>query len=96
MGKRDNPDDARNWSIGDMNRNQEELDDVHIRAYDPSKDEILDTVFISDAEGGEDRARRAVNATDAQARRRGKNISAQTKRVRGGWQVITYKPKGKK
>ncbi len=95
MGKKDNPDDARNWSYGDMIRDQEELDDVHLRAYNPAKDEIIGETFITESEGKE-RAERARDRADNEARRRGKNISAEVKKVRGGYKIIVYTPKNKK
>jgi hypothetical protein len=96
-GRGDNEEyDVNTYGVGDMKRDMAEIDDVHKRAYDPAKDNVIDTVFVSDSEG-EDVARRAADAFDAQARRRGMNKSAQYKKVRGGYQVITYEPKrGKK
>lgn len=90
-----NPDDARNWTMGDMIRNQEELDDVHIRAYDKSKDEIVDQVWISESEGGQREAQRIADRVDGEAKRRKQNISAQVVKGRKGYTIITYRPKKK-
>lgn len=91
MARKD--DDAKNFSIGDQLRNQAELDDVHVRAYNPRKDNILDEVWISESEGGKTEAQRVADRVDAEAKRRGKNISAQVVPSRRGYKVITYTPK---
>lgn len=93
MARKD--DDAKNWTPGDMIRDQAELDDVHVRAYNPRKDNILDQVWISEAEGGKTEAQRVADRVDAEAKRRGRNISAQVVPDRRGYKVITYTPKKK-
>ena len=90
----DNPDDARNWTPADAIRNQQELDDVHLRAYNPDKDEIIDQQHISDSDGGKAEAERIRDTVDARAKQRGVNVSAQVVKQRGGgYKVFTYRPK---
>ncbi len=89
-----NPDDARNWKPGDAIRNQQEIDDVHVRAYNPDKDEVIDEQHISESDGGKAEAERIRDAVDNRARQRGVNISAQIVKQRGGgYKVFTYRPK---
>jgi hypothetical protein len=93
---KNNPDDARNWTPGDAIRNQQELDDVHVRAYNPDKYEIIDQQHISEADGGKAEAERIRDAVDNRAKQRGVNISAQVIKQRGGgYKVFTYRPKKK-
>lgn len=92
----DNPDDARNWTPGDAIRQQQELEDVHIRAYNADKDEIIDQQHISEADGGKAEAERIRDAVDSRAKHRGVNVSAQVVKQRGGgYKVFTYRPKKK-
>lgn len=83
---------AEDWSYGDALRQEQELDNVHIRAYNKDKDDVVDEQFIGNDKAEADRIRDVV---DSRAAQRGVNISAQTVKVRGGYKVITYTPKKK-
>jgi hypothetical protein len=94
MGKKNDPDDARNYTMGDMQRDMEELDDVSRRAYDPQRDEIIDEQYVGKDKAEANRVKDLI-ATQAH-KQAGKHMSASVVKSGHGYKVVLFQPKRRK